>query len=34
MHYFKLQNFEFKQFTDDITINFLSLRNFVNMENI
>ena len=25
MHYFKLQKFEFKQLTDDITINFYHL---------
>ena len=33
MHYFKLQKFEFKQLTDDITINFLLPQNFASMEN-
>ena len=34
MHYLKPQKLEFKQLIDDMTIDFLSLLNFVRIENI
>ena len=33
MHNFKLQNLQFKQFIDNITIVFLFFRNFASIEN-
>ena len=34
MRYFKLQKFEFKQLTDDMTINLLSPQKFASIKNI
>ena len=34
MHNFKLQNMQFKQFVDGITIDFKFFRNFTSMEDI